>query len=120
MEGSEEDFNGDMDDPREFLELLKRDRKKLREAGLDVDFMIEELEDLLQKIDDGKAHIEDVKRQMVMATSKSLIGDEGPSPASTERLDMAAKELRKEGDVEEYFRRLRRRSTTPNADSKDT
>ncbi len=120
MESSEEDCYDNTDVTRELLELLKRERKKLTEAGLDVDFMIKELEDLLQKIDDGKAHIEDIKRQMVMESSKSLIGDEGPSPASTDRLDMAAKELRKDGDVEEYYKRLRRRSTTPDADSKYT
>jgi len=120
MEGSEDECIDEIAFSKEVLEFLRKERKKLKEAGLDADCMIEQLEKLLQETEDSKAHLEDLKRQMLMETSRSLIGEKGPPPASTERLDMAAKELRKEGDLEDYYKRLRRRSTTPEARLNDT
>jgi len=99
------------------LELMKKDRAELKKAGLDVDHMIEELENLMQEAKDSKADLEDLKKRMVMEMSKSLIKAKGAPASSTDHLDMAAKEMRKGETAEDYFKRVKRRATHPNDDT---
>jgi hypothetical protein len=120
MEDFDEEYIDEMEFSKEVLELFKKERAALKKAGLDVDFMIAEIERLIQEADDAKARVEDLKRQMLMSMSKSLVGQKGAPPASVEQLDMAGKDLRKDGDVEEYFKRLWRRTRKPGKPEEDT
>jgi hypothetical protein len=119
MEG-EGEFDGEELDEMEFakavLEMLKKERAAIKKGGVDVDRMIEELEDLLQQTEDSKADVEDLKRRMLMAMSKSAIGDKGAPQGPSERLDMAGKDLQKGETAEEYFRRVKRRAREPKED----
>ncbi len=116
----EEEFDGEELDEMEFakavLEFMKKERASIKKAGVDVDRMIEELEDLLQQTEDSKAHLEDLNRRILMEMSKSAIGDKGAPQGPSERLDMAAKDLRKGESAEEYFRRVNRRAKKPEED----
>ena len=120
----DEEFDAEVLDELEFakavLELMKKERAAIKKGGVDVDRMIEELEDLLQQTEDSKAHLDDLKRRMVMEMSKSLIGQKGAPASSTDHLDMAAKEMRKGETAEEYFRRVKRRARQSKDDTGDT
>jgi hypothetical protein len=117
----DEEFDAEVIDELEFakavLEFMKKERAAIKKGGVDVDRMIEELEDLLQQTEDSKAHLDDLKRRMVMEMSKSLIGVKGAPASSTDHLDMAAKEMREAETAEEYFKRVKRRTTHPNDDT---
>jgi len=117
----DEEFDAEVLDELEFakavLELMKKERAAIKKGGVDVDRMIEELEDLLQQTEDSKAHLDDLKRRMVMEMSKSLIGVKGAPASSTDHLDMAGKDLRKGESAEEYFRRVKRRAIRPDDDT---
>lgn len=111
MEYSEDDDSGDFDEienAKEIIAFMKKERKMLMEKGIDVDKAIEDLERIIQQAEDSKAHLEDIKRQLVK--SVSLIGKDDSTHPLDERLDMASKDLRKDEDVQEYFRRARRRA----------
>ena len=123
MEHSEDEDISDVDVigfAKEVIALLKQERKTLMEKGLDVDRMIEELEDILQQALDSKARLDDIKRQMIMSMSKSLVGGEDTTHHVDERLDMAAETLRKDEDVQEYFRRVMRRKVDAEDDSRNS
>ena len=111
VEYSEDDDSGDFDEienAKEIIAFMKKERKMLMEKGIDVDKAIEDLERIIQQAEDSKAHLEDIKRQLVK--SVSLIGKDDSTHPLDERLDMASKDLRKDEDVQEYFRRARRRA----------
>jgi hypothetical protein len=117
----EEEFDGEEFDDIGFakavLEFMKKERASIKKGGVDVDRMIEELEDLLQQTEDSKAHLADLNRRMLMEMSKTAIGDKGAPQGPSERLDMAAKDLRKGETAEEYFKRVKRRARKPKDDS---
>jgi hypothetical protein len=112
-EGLDEQVADEVEFAKAVLELMKRERTELIKAGLDVDHMIEELENIMQEAQDAKAHLDDLKKRMVMEMSKSLIGEKGAPAASTDQFDMASKELRKGETAEEYFQRVKRRAGKP-------
>jgi hypothetical protein len=116
-EGFDEEGFDELEFAKAVLELLKKERAEIKKGGVDVDRMIEELEDLLQQTKDSKADLDDLKRRMIMEMSKSLIGEKGAPASSTDHLDMAAKEMREGETAEEYFRRVKRRTTHPNDDT---
>jgi len=75
---------------KQVIALMKKERMKLIEAGFDVDFMIHQLEGLLEDAVDAKAKLDIIYM------------------APTEHLDMATTKMRSDEDVIEYFKRLRR------------
>ena len=116
-EGLDEEVFNEVEFAKAVLELMKKERAELKKAGLDVDHMIEELEIAMQEAEDSKAHLDDLKRRMVMEMSKSLIGEKGAPASSTDQLDMAARELRKGETAEDYFKREKRRAEKPQEDT---
>ena len=103
---------------RQVIHYLKLHRAALEKAGLDVDFMIRQLESLLEELGDTAAHLEDLKRQTLKLLSKPKDEQPGTYTAPAEHLDMAADALRNGEDVIKYFERLRRRSRRPSSDEK--
>ena len=101
------------------LDVMKKERAELLKAGLDVDHMIEEIEKVLQEAEDAKARVEDIKRQMLMEMSKSLIKDKSATLSSAEKLDMAVETVRRGETTEDYYKRVKRRGEKPRQDSND-
>lgn len=96
---------------KQVIEYLKKERAALLAAGLDVDPMIRQLEEVLEEVNDAKGRVDDLQRQILKSTGSPVAWLPGPYMAPVEHLDMAAADLRSDNDVMEYFRRLRRRFT---------
>ena len=92
------------------IALLKQEREALIKAGLDVDFMIRQLEGLLEELQEGEARIDELKRQMLKSLSMSVIEQVDGCVAPSDHLDMAAPDMRNNDDVIEYFKRHRKRT----------
>ena len=105
-EGPEDD---NTDIARKVIALLKEHRAVLEKGGLDVDFMIRELEACIQEVEDSEARMEGLKRQILKDLSSDLVKEPPIPMAPTDHLDMAAPELRKDEDVVKHFQRLRGR-----------
>jgi len=119
-EGLDEEVADEVEFAKAVLDLMRKERAELKKVGLDIDHMMEELESAMQEAQDAKAHLDDLKKRMVMEMSKSLIGEKGAPAASTDQLDMATKEMRKGETTEDYFMREKRRAQKPREDSGNT
>jgi len=93
---------------KQVIALMKKERMKLIEAGFDVDFMIHQLEGLLEDAVDAKAKLDIIKRQLLKSYTMSKEDHRSSYMAPTEHLDMATTKMRSDEDVIEYFKRLRR------------
>jgi len=119
MECSDEDGIDEIDFAKIVLEYMKKERATLVKAGLDVDSMVRELESLLEKTEDSKARVNDLKRQMLKSLSNPADQQPGAYAAHAEHLDMAKTDLRADDDPVKYFQRLRRRLKRFESDEKD-
>ena len=89
----------------------------LKEKGLDVDFMIGDIEELIERTEDAKARLEGLKKQQLMSMSESPIREVSPTSATVAHLDMAAREFRGDEAVLKHYRRVLMRKGGTEGDS---